>query len=147
MKNSERIGSVSNGPLMLGSAPCIFDLCLQLQRSEAISQEVHVNALPQCVGCGACATLCPNGGIQVEDHDGERTLSVRGDVVVRIHLQKCEGCGLYHAPSIFLEQLPKLVSVSGEIMETRLCPGCKRVAHAAAMIGSQPDFEWIRKAK
>jgi len=95
------------------------------------------------VGCGACRTICPESDIVIEDREGERVVSVRGEVVVRIKLHRCEGCKVFHVPVIFVEQLTRLVEVPHEIIHQNLCPACKRIKKAAAIMGQEPDFSWM----
>lgn len=45
-----------------------------------------------CVGCGACAQVCPAGAIQMQDSRGKRTLT--------INLDKCIFCGQCQANCI-----------------------------------------------
>lgn len=147
MAGQEKEAAPSASYSNIGSAPCIFDLCLQLHRSGKIAETMDVTALPGCVGCGACATLCPSGDIRIEDHDGERIITMRGNIVARIAMQKCSGCGAFHAPALLLEQVSKLVEVPKEMIDNQLCPGCKRLALAASMTGNRPDFGWIRRRR
>jgi len=129
------------------SPPCIFDLCLQLHRSGKISQTFDVTALPGCVGCGACATLCPASGITIEDRQDERVISVSGEVVVKIKMDRCQGCGVYHVPILMVEQVAKLAEIPRDILDKSLCARCKRIAYAAALTGNEPDFARVRSEK
>jgi len=124
--------------------PCVFDLCLQLHRSGEIDQESLSAALLGCIGCGACATLCPQAGIEIQDRGHERLILRGGHVVVRVTMEKCEGCGQYHVASVLLEQVAKLVNYPREVIDKSLCAACRRIALAAALTGNTPDFSRVR---
>jgi len=124
--------------------PCIFDLCLQLHRSGAIDQESLVASLPGCIGCGACATLCPEAGIELQDCGHERLILRNGNVVVRVVMERCKGCGENHVASVLMEQVVGLVNFPREVVDKNLCPACKRIALAAALTGNEPDFRRVR---
>ena len=81
-----------------------------------------------CIGCGACAAVCPTGAIKIEDVDGQRVLSTWH---TRVPLKPCPVCGQSFAPDpmIFLREL---VSVSAE--SWGVCPDCRR-KQAAAQFG------------
>ena len=51
-----------------------------------------------CIGCGACAAICPTGHIYMEDKKGIRTIWKK-----QFDLAKCPVCGRYHAPVMQLE--------------------------------------------
>lgn len=81
-----------------------------------------------CIGCGACAAVCPTGAIQIEDVDGVRVLSTWN---TRVPLKPCPMCGTAYAPepTMFLRDL---VEASAHLWG--LCPSCRRqqaVAHFA----------------
>lgn len=144
MNASESLSLRSPDRRRWSGLPCVFDLCLQLHRSGVIEEESIVAALPGCIGCGACATLCPQAGIEIEDSGHERVIRRDGDVVVRVAMEKCEGCGQYHVAGIFLAQVAKLVNYPREVVDKSLCDACKRIAMAAALTGNTPDFSWLR---
>ncbi len=58
----------------------------------------YVHGLPKCIGCGACANICPTGALQMEDRGDERLLLMCGTVINRIKIQQCEGCGAISCP-------------------------------------------------
>ncbi|MDQ7783948.1 MAG: 4Fe-4S dicluster domain-containing protein [Desulfomonilaceae bacterium] len=124
--------------------PCIFDLCLQLHRSGDIDRGSLVASLPGCIGCGACATLCPQAGIEVQDRGHERVILRNGNVVVRVVMEKCRGCGEYHVARVLMEQVAGLVNYPRDVVDKNLCPACKRIALAAALTGNEPDLSRVR---
>lgn len=72
-----------------------------------------------CVGCGACAEICPVNAISMEDKDGIRTIWGREFV-----LQKCRICGRYFATKEQLEQ-----ASDGQAPDL-ICERCKRLEEA-----------------
>jgi bidirectional [NiFe] hydrogenase diaphorase subunit len=56
-----------------------------------------------CIGCGACAAVCPTGAVKMEDIDGQRVLHTWHTTVP---LQPCPGCGqpFTPAPMAFLRE-------------------------------------------
>ena len=73
-----------------------------------------------CIGCGACAEICPTGAIQIEDRGNKRILHTWNTTV---ELHACPECGRFFAPepTAFLkEMLPEAADVWA------LCPECRR---------------------
>jgi ferredoxin len=81
-----------------------------------------------CIGCGACAAVCPTGAVRIEDAGGRRFLRTWDTVVP---LRPCPGCGLPYAPEP-MAFLAGLADASQHLWG--LCPACRR--KAAALIGS-----------
>lgn len=100
----------------------------------------YVHGLPRCVGCGACVNICPTGALLMEDREGVRLLLMCGTIINRLDLAKCEGCGAYHVPTALVYHLVKLVNASEELVNRKLCPECKRIAQASALVGLPPVF-------
>jgi bidirectional [NiFe] hydrogenase diaphorase subunit len=75
-----------------------------------------------CIGCAACAAVCPTGAVRIEDVDGQRLLHT-WNTTVPLHV--CPRCGEPYAPepmAFLKEQVP----VSAELWG--LCPKCRRQA-------------------
>ena len=79
----------------------------------------------QCIGCGACAAVCPTGAIEIEDRAGERVLITWNTVVP---LKPCPECGQPYAPEP-TGFLRGQVAVSAELWG--ICPACRRKKAAA----------------
>jgi bidirectional [NiFe] hydrogenase diaphorase subunit len=73
-----------------------------------------------CIGCGACAYVCPTGAVKIEDVDGQRILRSWNTIVL---LKPCPECGQPYAPEpmIFLRDL---VEASEHLWG--ICPACRR---------------------
>lgn len=73
-----------------------------------------------CIGCRACAAVCPTGAVRIEDVDGQRVLHTWNTTVP---LEICAECGGYFGPEpmVFLKnQVPLSEETWGQ------CPKCRR---------------------
>lgn len=84
-----------------------------------VAAPFHLQA-EACIGCGACAAVCPTGAIQIEDVNGQRVLRTWN---TRVPLKPCPECGQPYAPEPMLF-LRDLVTVSAE--SWGICPACRR---------------------
>ena len=78
-----------------------------------------------CIGCGACAAVCPTGAVRIEDVDGQRVLHTWNTIVP---LQPCPGCGQPFAPepmTFLRKHIEDIEQVWG------FCPTCRRRQLAA----------------
>ena len=75
-----------------------------------------------CIGCAACAAVCPTGAVQISDVNGQRVLHTWNTTVP---LHSCPNCGETYAPEP-MAFLQKHVPVSAELWG--LCPKCRRQA-------------------
>ena len=84
-----------------------------------------------CIGCGACAEICPTAAIEIEDRGSKRILHTWN---TEIELNACPGCGRYFAPEpmVVLEEI--LPEVAGF---WTLCPDCRRL---------RTSRQWIEEA-
>ncbi len=71
-----------------------------------------------CIGCGACAVVCPTGHIYIEDRGGYRTIWRK-----KFELARCPQCNRLHAPIEQLEFISKKTGV--DIEELMVCQNCK----------------------
>jgi bidirectional [NiFe] hydrogenase diaphorase subunit len=85
-----------------------------------------------CIGCGACAAVCPTGAVQIEDVEGERRLRMWNTVVP---LKPCPGCGRPFAPEP-MQFLAGLTEASQDLWG--LCPTCRRQAAARTVATARP---------
>ncbi len=135
------------------------DICLRCGRCvEVCRDKMGVNALQmgyfdfdhpvatdfrdteeRCILCGACATNCPTGAMQIEDSDGERILSLCGTVLNRQKLLHCECCGAVLGPAQYLDFVQKRTNGVAKIADDRrICDACARKSSAAFGVDDAP---------
>ncbi|HBT96730.1 MAG TPA: (2Fe-2S)-binding protein [Desulfobulbaceae bacterium] len=89
----------------------------------------------RCVGCGACANVCPVGAIGVRDRDGKRELSLYGQVANTLDLVKCQACGAPFVTKKVVSLLQNRLKKDALTMDAVYCPACARENNPA------PRFE------
>ena len=99
-----------------------------------------------CVGCGACAEVCPTGAITITDDKKKKLRTLEVDYVHCMNCGQCEekcitetGITLTAEYSLVLLDLKspeRLESVQKEIV---ICESC------GAVIGCRDHLSWIRK--
>lgn len=85
-----------------------------------------------CIGCGACAFVCPTGAIELVEGDGRRRLPRFG---VEREMQRCEVCGRPFAPASQIEWLKGKGNLPDEIL--KVCPDCRRRFYAREIVASR----------
>lgn len=80
-----------------------------------------------CIGCGACAAVCPTGAVRIKDQDGQRVLHTWNTTVP---LEPCPVCGRPFAPEP-MAFLRGLAEASEHLWG--VCPACRRKAAAAQL--------------
>jgi bidirectional [NiFe] hydrogenase diaphorase subunit len=84
-----------------------------------VGSPFHLQA-EACIGCGACAAVCPTNAIKFEDVDGQRVLHTWN---TSVRLKPCPECGQPYAPEP-MEFRRGQVAVSAELWGS--CPACRR---------------------
>ncbi len=93
----------------------------------------------RCILCGACATNCPTGAMQMTDRDDDRLLSLCGTVLNRQKLIHCESCGAVLGPERYLDFVQKRTNEVARITgDRRLCEVCARKSTAALGVDDAP---------
>jgi len=87
--------------------------------ARSVGSPFHLQA-EACIGCGACAAVCPTGAVKIEEIDGMRVLHTWN---TRVSLKPCPSCGQPYAPEpmAFLRQLAEASQHLWGI-----CPDCRR---------------------
>jgi len=93
-------------------------------KNRAVGTPFRVQA-EACIGCGACAAVCPTGAVKIEDADGKRVLRTWNTVVP---LKPCPVCGQPFAPEP-MAFLRELAEASESLWS--MCPACRRKSAAA----------------
>ncbi|HHV45360.1 MAG TPA: 4Fe-4S dicluster domain-containing protein [Tissierellia bacterium] len=75
------------------------------------------DASKDCIGCGACAEVCPTNAILVEDNEGKRKIWNR-----EFNMVKCSLCGSYFAT----EEAYKLMQEKLNDNEEPICNECRK---------------------
>lgn len=73
-----------------------------------------------CIGCSACAFVCPTGAIKIEDIDKMRKMHGNTE----LELIECKSCKNCFAPLKDLEFIKQKIDLPEETFE--LCPICRR---------------------
>ena len=89
----------------------------------------------RCVGCGACANVCPAGTITVREQKGKRELSLYGQVAATLDMERCQACGLPFATEKVISLLKERLKKDALTMDAVYCPACARENNPA------PRFE------
>jgi bidirectional [NiFe] hydrogenase diaphorase subunit len=74
---------------------------------------------PVCIGCNACADVCPTGVISVKKEGGRQEIWHKS-----FEMSRCEVCGIYFSTLPVKEHVKEQLelTVSGD----NLCPNCRR---------------------
>ncbi len=97
-----------------------------VQRS--ISTPYGVNS-EVCIGCGACASVCPTGVIRIREYDGKRHLRFWN---TEVELIACASCGAQFAPGATLLAARERI---GDLLEiTTLLPDCRSRSTCAQLV-------------
>ncbi len=123
-------------------------VCKEIVKARALKMEKTedgsrvVQGAGQCIGCGTCANLCPNGVIRVTDEESVRTVSVQGRTVGQLPLERCGACGRMYATVDFLNRVDHISPDHPHTKDPHhLCPSCTKLMSSRALI----EKEQIKK--
>ena len=74
---------------------------------------------PACIGCSACASVCPTGAIKETRENGKKTIWGK-----EFNMAKCENCGAEFATTKQYEFVKKKLNI--QETEKVLCPKCRK---------------------
>lgn len=77
-----------------------------------------------CMGCGACAEVCPTGAIAIEDIVPNRIMKSWSET--KVPLKQCTACGEFYAPIPFTAYALEKLDPSLREDLRDLCPTCRR---------------------
>jgi NADPH-dependent glutamate synthase beta subunit-like oxidoreductase/formate hydrogenlyase subunit 6/NADH:ubiquinone oxidoreductase subunit I len=93
----------------------------------------------RCILCGACATNCPTGAMQIEDRGDERILSLCGTLLNRKKLVYCDKCEAVLGPERYLDFVRKRTHTVAKLAGgQRLCESCARQSTAKHNVEDAP---------
>jgi NADH dehydrogenase/NADH:ubiquinone oxidoreductase subunit G len=80
-----------------------------------------------CIGCSACANVCPTGYIDVEENDGVRIIWGK-----KFEMVRCSVCGRHYMPKEQFDYIRKKTGSDGQ----PVCESCSRTAIAKKWMGN-----------
>lgn len=85
-----------------------------------------------CIGCGACAFVCPTGAVLIEDRGRTRAIETWHTELERVG---CKECGERFATAEALERVQKALGLPGDLLA--LCGRCRRKKTGRELIPSR----------
>lgn len=81
-----------------------------------------------CIGCGACAAICPTQTIRLVDREQERVVLRQEFVVAKCSLLRCRSCGAPFATGKLRDQVASHLQDQLNDTTALTCPKCRRTA-------------------
>jgi len=91
-------------------------------KDRTVGEPSVIHSPDRCIGCDACAYICPTEAITVADVGDTRTINTPSGKM-EFKLKKCKVCGRYWAPEKQLDYIIKMSNLEPEIFDT--CPDCR----------------------
>jgi NADH dehydrogenase/NADH:ubiquinone oxidoreductase subunit G len=91
-----------------------------------------------CIGCGACAAICPTGTICLQDREQERVVVRQEFVVAQCVLLRCASCGAAFGTQKLRDRVAAHLREQMHGTTGATCPKCRRMAHLAMMDWPRP---------
>lgn len=92
-----------------------------------------------CIGCGACASVCPTGCIKLEDFGPTRYIRA---IKTKLELEPCLDCGEYFVTKRLIERTAGEALVPQALLA--ICPACRRKRVARAIWEATQSSETAR---
>jgi len=99
---------------------------------EPVDSRIAINA-QACIGCGACATVCPTGAIRSDDFGSGRGMR---SLDVQVELRECQACGARFATKRVLNVVMATSEVAEDVQ--MLCEECRRARLSRSLLSTTP---------
>ncbi|NPV30052.1 MAG: 2Fe-2S iron-sulfur cluster binding domain-containing protein [Firmicutes bacterium] len=85
----------------------------------------------ECLGCRACAQVCPTGAIEAAQREGEHVIWNK-----TFALARCEACGRAYMAETLIEYVKERLESDFSLKqpEERLCPACRKKKAGRALV-------------
>lgn len=87
-----------------------------------VTEPAVLHSRDKCIGCNACAYICPTEAITVDDVGGTRIIKTPSGHL-EFRLKKCSVCGKYWAPEKQLDYITRTWNLEPDLFDT--CPDCR----------------------
>jgi len=99
----------------------------------------YLKPTSDCIGCGACANICPTGAIKIEDIQDKRRMVSWSKT--EVPLKQCRICGKYFTPEPLTSFAYQKMDPSIDKELEDVCPDCRRKLFSKKEILAQKGME------